>query len=153
MAKIEMRPMLESDLYSVDLIEKSIYEFPWSMGNFRDSIRAGYEAFCMWHDINLLGYCVMMKAVDEMHLLNLSIRADSQGKGLGRRLLKWCLAKAKAEVVNGMVLEVRPSNLIAQNLYKSEGFKLVGVRKHYYPAAQGREDALVLLSFFDRDLD
>lgn len=143
-----MCPMLEADLFSVDFIEKSIYEFPWSIGNFRDSIRAGYEAFCMWQDIELIGYCVMMQAVDEMHLLNLSIRADLQGKGLGRRLLKWCIKHAKTKSVKGVVLEVRPSNHVAHELYKSEGFKLVGVRKHYYPAVEGREDALVLLSVF-----
>ncbi len=146
-----MRPMLESDLFSVDFIEKSIYEFPWTIGNFRDSIRAGHDAFCMWQDIHLIGYCVMMQAVDEMHVLNLSIRADLQGKGLGRRLLKWCISRAALKAFKGVILEVRPSNQVAYELYKSEGFKLIGVRKQYYPAAQGREDALVLVFLFDRE--
>lgn len=140
--------MSESDLVAVDMVEQRIYEFPWSIINFRDSIRAGYDAFCMWEDFQLVGYTVMMKVIDETHLLNISIRGDMQGKGLGRKLLRWCMQHAYNNNTDGMLLEVRPSNVAARSLYESEGFKLVGVRKNYYPAAEGREDAMVLFRKF-----
>ena len=139
-----MHPMSEADVVVVDMVEQQIYEFPWGAGNFRDSIRAGYSAYCMWQDSSLIGYTVMMKVIDETHLLNLSVRADHQGRGLGRRLLRWCMSHAEKLGTEGMMLEVRPSNDAAKQLYDSEGFKLIGVRKNYYPAQEGREDALVL---------
>ncbi|NJM33223.1 MAG: ribosomal protein S18-alanine N-acetyltransferase [Limnobacter sp.] len=148
MAKMQFRAMSETDVGAVSLIEQQIYEFPWSPQNFIDSIRAGYEAHCLWHDYSLLGYLVVMRVVDECHLLNLSVRADMQGKGLGKRLLQWAIDWAQSCHMKGMLLEVRPSNTGAQRLYETTGFKLMGVRKHYYPAAQGREDALVLFKPF-----
>lgn len=146
-----MYPMTEVDLPAIDMIEQQIYEFPWTMRNFQDSLRAGYCAYCMWEDYSILGYTVMMKVVDEMHLLNLSVRADQQGQGLGRRLLRWGMQKALNMHTNGMLLEVRPSNESARSLYESEGFKLIGLRKNYYPAKEGREDAMVLFKPFFHD--
>lgn len=145
---MKLHPMTEADLSVIDLIERQIYEFPWSIRNFQDSIRAGYDAYCLWEDYSMTGYIVMMKVVDEMHLLNLSVRGDLQGKGLGRKLLRWGLKHSLSKQTNGMLLEVRPSNEPAKQLYESEGFKLVGVRKNYYPAKEGREDALVLFKPF-----
>lgn len=136
--------MCEADVEIVGMVEQQLYDFPWSVGNFRDSIRAGYETFCMWQDYSLVGYTVMMKVIDETHLLNLSVRADHQGRGLGRRLLRWCMSRAEKVGTKGMMLEVRPSNETAKSLYDSEGFQLIGIRKNYYPAHGGREDALVL---------
>lgn len=144
MARIEIMPMSEADVAVVDMVEQQIYEFPWSANNFRDSIRAGYLAYCMWEDGSLLGYTVMMKVIDEVHLLNLSVRGDYQGQGFGRKLLRWCMSHALNQGMEGMMLEVRPSNEVGRALYDSEGFKLIGVRKNYYPAVEGREDAMVL---------
>lgn len=153
MAKYEVRVMSEADLGAVELVENQIYEFPWTRQNFQDSIRSGYDAFCMWDDYQLVGYTVMMNAVEHTHLLNISIRGDLQGKGLGRRLLRWCLNFALRHGTEGMLLEVRPSNELARSLYDSEGFKLIGVRKNYYPAVNGREDAMVLCRPFLSPLD
>lgn len=144
--------MSETDVNAVCLVEQQIYEFPWSQKNFVDSIQAGYEAHCMWIDYSLAGYIIMMSVLDEFHLLNISIRADLQGQGLGRQLLQWGIGRGRSAGMQGMLLEVRPSNDSARALYESEGFKLVGTRKNYYPSKQGREDALVLFKRFQHML-
>lgn len=141
--------MLEADLPAVLLVENQIYEFPWSERNFLDSMRAGYHMNCMWFNNEIVGYIVMMHVVDEFHLLNLSIRADLQGLGHGKHLLQWGIEQAKFAKSKGMLLEVRPSNLVAKSLYQKEGFKLIGIRKNYYPTQSGREDALVMLKRFE----
>lgn len=148
MAQFSIRPMTEADVPAVILVENQIYEFPWTTRNFLDSMRAGYHMHCMWLDEELVGYIVMMHVVDEFHLLNLSIRADLQGKGHGKHLLQWGIGQAKLADAIGMLLEVRPSNVAAKGLYEKEGFKLIGARKNYYPAHAGREDALVMLKRF-----
>ena len=102
----------------------------------------------MWIDHELAGYIVMMPIVDEYHLLNISIRADLQGTGLGKHLLQWGIGHAITKGMTGMLLEVRPSNEVAKTLYEREGFKLIGLRKNYYPAKKGREDAMVLFKRF-----
>lgn len=152
MSVFSIRPMSETDVAAVHLVEEQIYTFPWSARNFLDSIHAGYEAHCMWIDYSLAGYIVMMKVLDEYHLLNISIRADLQGRGLGRQLLQWGIGQARSAGMLGMLLEVRPSNESGRALYESEGFKLVGTRKNYYPALEGREDALVLFKRFQHTL-
>lgn len=144
--------MSETDVTAVCLVEQQIYEFPWSQKNFVDSIQAGYEAHCMWIDYSLAGYIIMMPVLDEYHLLNISIRADLQGQGMGRQLLQWGMGRGRSAGMQGMLLEVRPSNESARKLYESEGFKLVGTRKNYYPSKQGREDALVLFKRFQHML-
>lgn len=148
---LQIRAMQEADLPAVWAIESSIYEFPWSERNFLDSFRAGYLLYCLERADELLGYVVMMPVVDEYHLLNISVRADLQGKGYGRFLLNWGLNQAREAGMQGMLLEVRPSNYVAKCLYEALGFVAIGVRKNYYPAAQGREDALVFLKRFDGD--
>ena len=148
MAQFSIRPMAETDVPAVMLVEDQIYEFPWTHRNFLDSLRAGYRMHCMWLDEQLAGYIVMMHVVDEFHLLNLSIRADLQGMGHGRHLLEWGIGQAKLAGAVGMLLEVRPTNVAAKGLYEKEGFKLIGARKNYYPSYTGREDALVMFKRF-----
>ena len=148
MAQFSIRPMLETDVAAVFQIEHLIYDFPWTERNFLDSLAAGYAAHCMWIDQSLAGYMVTMPVLDETHLLNLSIRADLQGQGLGRQLLQWGLCQSRMAGMQGMLLEVRPSNEAARHLYDTEGFRLIGTRKNYYPAKTGREDALVLFKRF-----
>ncbi|WP_370261172.1 ribosomal protein S18-alanine N-acetyltransferase [Limnobacter sp.] len=148
MAVFSIRPMTEADVPAVMLVETQIYEFPWSGRNFIDSMRAGYRLHCMWLDQQLVGYIVLMHVVDEFHLLNISVRADLQGRGHGKHLLLWGLDQARAAGASGMLLEVRPSNTSARALYEKQGFKLIGVRKNYYPAREGREDALVMFKKF-----
>jgi len=137
-------PMTSADLGQVMLIEDAVYEFPWTRGNFEDSMSAGYSCWLYADGAELVGYCVIMLAVDEAHLLNLSIAGDWQGQGHGRALLNLAMDVIKAHGAKAMLLEVRPSNIAGRILYSRAGFSQVGLRKSYYPAQSGREDALVL---------
>ena len=137
-------PMLEADLDEVLAIEVEVYEFPWTRGNFSDSIRAGYGCWMCRVDGQSIGYCVIMNFAGEAHLLNLSIAAPLQRAGHGGRLLAHALKAARSGGARLMFLEVRPSNSAARELYARSGFTQVGNRRDYYPASQGREDALVL---------
>jgi ribosomal-protein-alanine N-acetyltransferase len=125
-------------------IEKTIYSHPWTRGNFVDSINAGYECRCLWLGAERLGYFVLMVAAQEAHLLNLSIGAGHQRRGLGSGLLRDAADLASRLGARNVFLEVRPSNRGAQALYTRFGFRKIGTRRGYYPAYSGREDALVL---------
>ena len=140
----ELRPMRESDLAEVMAIEAAIYSHPWTGGNFSDSLRAGYECRTLRLGAELIGYFVLMAAAGEAHLLNLSIATAHQRAGHGSRLLGEAMARARELGARSLFLEVRPSNRAAQSLYTRFGFRKVGVRRGYYPAYTGREDALVL---------
>jgi len=136
--------MREADLAEVLAVEGAIYSHPWTRGNFADSLRAGYECWT-WRDRGeLVGYFILLVAAGESHLLNLSIAASHQRQGCGSALLREVMRMARSEGGEQLFLEVRPSNLAAQGLYRKFGFRQVGVRKGYYPADGGREDALVL---------
>ena len=137
-------PMTEADLRPVLEIEESIYAFPWTPGNFQDSLRAGYSCWVYRDGGDLIGYAVLMLAAGEAHLLNLSVAAYAQRRGHGRTLLSNVAGVARKYGAKVLFLEVRPSNEMGQRLYAGYGFKQVGVRRSYYPARQGREDALVL---------
>ena len=137
-------PMAETDLKAVLDIEQGIYAFPWTPGNFRDSIRAGYSCWVCRDGRELIGYAVLMLAAGEAHLLNLSIAAHRQRQGHGRRLLNHLIENARKHGAQLLFLEVRPSNEAAKQLYAGYDFRQAGVRRDYYPAHGGREDALVL---------
>jgi ribosomal-protein-alanine N-acetyltransferase len=137
-------PMRDSDLRAVLEIEEGIYEFPWTHGNFRDSLRAGYACWVMREGRRVIAYAVLMLAAGEAHLLNLSVAAGSQRRGHGLNLLHHVVHAARAEKAKVLFLEVRPSNAVGQRLYAGYGFRQIGVRRGYYPARKGREDALVL---------
>jgi ribosomal-protein-alanine N-acetyltransferase len=139
----ELRAMREADLPEVLAIESAIYTHPWTLGNFADSLRAGYD--CWTYRINgeLAGYFILMAAADEAHLLNLSIAARHQRRGHGSALLREATALARRRGAHNVFLEVRPSNRAAQDLYTRFGFRRIAVRRDYYPAEFGREDALV----------
>ncbi len=139
-----IEPMREGDLRAVLEIEESIYEFPWTLGNFRDSLRAGYACWVMREGRHLIGYAVLMLAAREAHLLNLSVAAGSQRRGHGRDLLHNVVRAARDYKAKVLFLEVRPTNAVGQRLYAGYGFRQIGVRRGYYPARKGREDALVL---------
>jgi ribosomal-protein-alanine N-acetyltransferase len=139
-----IQPLAERDLETVAAIERELYEFPWTLGNFRDSLAAGYSGWGVHSDGGLIGYAVMTLGAAEAHLLNLSIAELCQRRGYGTRLLEQLLEAARAYGADVLFLEVRPSNLSARALYARRGFRQVGVRKGYYPARKGREDALLL---------
>lgn len=140
---IRHRRMTEDDLSHVAEVEASAYVFPWSLGVFRDCLRAGYVCRVLSAPTGLGGYGIMSLGAGEAHILNVCIRADLRGQHLGRRLLTWLLDEAHVSGQGWAFLEVRPSNLPALRLYQSLGFLQVGLRRGYYQAVGGREDALV----------
>ena len=139
-----LRPMRESDLAEVHALEIRAYEFPWTLGIFRDCLRADYPAWVLQVDGRLAGYCLMSNAAGEAHVLNVCTAPELQGRGLGRQLVHALLRIARARRVDRVFLEVRPSNVAAIRLYDAEGFNEIGRRPRYYPARNGREDALVM---------
>jgi len=136
--------MRVGDLAEIANLEKSLYAFPWSLGNFRDSVTAGYDCWAVTHGEALIGYAVLMVALDEAHLLNFAIAADWQNQGIGRAFLRHMVEVARVAGCQIVYLEVRPSNLAARHLYKTSGFQQIAIRPDYYPAVAGREDALFL---------
>lgn len=138
------RPMQFDDLERIMEIEPQIYSHPWSRGNFADSLHAGYSCWVYELEGRLIGYAVMMSVLDEAHLLNISIARDYQGCGMGRSLLNHLIDVARHHGAQMMFLEVRPSNKAAIRLYESIGFNEFSIRKGYYPAHNGREDAILM---------
>ncbi len=142
------RAMQEIDLDAVMLIEPTIYSHPWTRGNFLDSLHAGHHAWVMIQGDEVIGYAVLMIVLDEAQLLNLSIAASFQKQGLGRALLNHVMTQAVSLEADYMFLEVRASNVAAIALYQRVGFKQVSVRRGYYPADPGREDAIIMRLVF-----
>lgn len=142
------RPMGAGDVAAVLHIESDLYPYPWSPGNFVDSIAAGYDARVFEsQDGRICAYWVVMTVLDEAHLLNLSVRRDRQRAGLGAAMLRWLGQQLQRQGVRTLLLEVRPSNVPAIRLYGRVGFMTIGRRPDYYPAAEGtREDAIVMRS-------
>jgi ribosomal-protein-alanine N-acetyltransferase len=138
------RPMRMADLPVVMDIERCAYEFCWTEGIFRDCIAVGYRCHVLLLDGHIAGYGVMSVAVGESHILNLCIDPGLRRRGLGRALLRYLLNDAAAAGARTMLLEVRPSNAAGIALYEQMGFKKIGMRKDYYPAQGGREDAIML---------
>jgi ribosomal-protein-alanine N-acetyltransferase len=136
--------MQAEDLDWVAEAEQAIYPFPWSRANFADSLDAGYSSWVMQREKAALGYAVLMQVVDEAHLLNISIMPALQGRGLGSQLLEHLCVVAQRFGARQMYLEVRDSNVAGQRLYDKWNFERVGRRKAYYPAPNGREDAIVM---------
>jgi [ribosomal protein S18]-alanine N-acetyltransferase len=141
---VDFVPMRSEDIDAVLAAEQRIYDFPWTRGNFTDSLAVGYSAVLLREDGRMAGYAVMMLAVDEAHLLNLSILPEAQRRGLGSRLLHHLLAVARGRGATRMLLEVRPSNVSGLGLYRHFGFLAIGERRGYYQAHEGRESALVM---------
>lgn len=138
------RPMREADLDSIVAIEKVIFPYPWTRGNFSDSLNSGYSCWVMHQGQEIIGYAVLMMVLDEAHLLNISIAQPYQGQGLGRVLLDYMMQAARRHGGENMFLEVRPSNTAALRLYESMGFNEMAIRRNYYPTHHGREDAVLM---------
>lgn len=150
---VSLRALRESDLNAVMAIELRGYPLPWTRGIFIDCLRAGYPGLAMERDGLLIGYGVLSIAADEAHVLNICIDPLAQSRGLGRQLLRALVQLAADRGAQRVFLEVRPSNTPALALYHSEGFNEIGRRPRYYPAAQGREDAVVMaIELVDGDL-
>ncbi|MCK5714540.1 MAG: ribosomal protein S18-alanine N-acetyltransferase [Nitrosomonadaceae bacterium] len=140
----EIRQMLVTDLDEVIVIEKEVFLFPWTRGNFGDSISSGYHCYVLELGGHIFGYGVMTIGLDEAHLLTLSVTAGWQQEGWGEKLLQHFLCLAKEHHARSVYLEVRKSNLGAARLYERIGFTRIATRSGYYPAMGGREDAIVM---------
>ena len=138
-----LAPMREADLAEVLQVENAIYTHPWTRGNFADSLKAGYYCRTWRAGTELIGYYILLVAAGEAHLLNLSVAAVHQRGGHGSALLAEAMRMARDRGAMHIFLEVRPSNDGAKALYSRFGFRQVAVRPNYYPAHEGREDALV----------
>ncbi len=142
--EILIRDMEPEDVAVVAAVEARAYEFPWSEGIFRDCLRAGYVCCVAEIDHIVIGYSIMSTGAGEAHVLNICVSDLYRCRGIGSSLLEHMLEFAKSLQVVDVFLEVRPSNTVAVRLYQSRGFSQIGVRRGYYQAVGGREDAVVL---------
>ena len=143
-AHVVIRRMVEADVPKVAESERLGYAFPWSEGIFRDCIRAGYHCRVIELDEQFAAYAVLSTGAGEAHVLNVCVRPEYRFRGLGRRMMEHLFDVARACGAHDLFLEVRPSNRSAQQLYERYGFARIGIRRGYYPARDGREDALVM---------
>jgi ribosomal-protein-alanine N-acetyltransferase len=145
-AEAQFQPMTEARLDEVVHFERLVYQHPWTRANFSDSLHSGYQAQLLVADGRLLGYFVAMKGVDEVHLLNITVAPEHQGQGWGRLILDALALWSRVQDAQWLWLEVRASNTRAQRIYEEHGYRRVGERKSYYPAAAGRRENAVVMS-------
>ncbi len=142
---LSIRAGVEGDLPWIVELEHQLQGFPWSERNFCDSLAGGHDVWVVESGGRPLAFAVLMHAIDEAHLLDIGVARDFQRRGVATRMLHHLYARAAALGAVSIFLEVRPSNLAAARLYEREGFVVVGRRRAYYPAADGREDAIVMM--------
>jgi ribosomal-protein-alanine N-acetyltransferase len=146
-AQVEVRfeLMLDPHLDAVAALEQRAYPHPWQRRHFADCLGAGYQAQMLMADELMLGYFIAMKGVEEVHLLNLVVAPEYQCQGWAQVLLDALALWARGQGAQWIWLEARASNTRAVHVYKAHGYRLVGTRRHYYPAENGqREDAVVM---------
>ena len=141
---LEFRPMREEDLPEVVAIEQQSYPHPWTPVIFGDCLHAGYSCWVSSRNGMIEAYGIISMALGEAHLLNICVRKESRKQGVGRKMLRHLVAIARRHDTDVLFLEVRHSNVSARALYEDEGFNELGNRHDYYPAGDGREDALIL---------
>ncbi|WP_414039889.1 ribosomal protein S18-alanine N-acetyltransferase [Acidithiobacillus sp. M4-SHS-6] len=150
---MNLRPMLAKDLDAVADLESRISPGPWTRGIFRDCIQAGYDAWVMDDEADdLAAFGVLSTGAAEAHVLNLGVSPTLRRRGYGRKMLMHLLCRAGQLGAERAFLEVRVSNVAAQQLYRSAGFHEIGVRLNYYRNIEGREDALILSLPLQRDM-
>ncbi|MFW5451879.1 MAG: ribosomal protein S18-alanine N-acetyltransferase [Methylophagaceae bacterium] len=149
---MKSRQMQQQDIAEVVAIEVAANQFPWSHKNFEDCLKAGYQSWVFVDESKqILGYTVVQQIVDEVHLLNICVNPSVQKQGFGREILEYVIDFATNKSLVLIVLEVRRSNRRAQKMYLRAGFNEMSVRRAYYPAEKGREDAILMgmdLAFF-----
>lgn len=147
---VHFRPMHSADIESIHAIEMAAYPFPWSAGNFADCLASGYLCEILLEEDTIQGYSILAAMVDEVHVLNCCVAPHAQGRGLGRQMMQHLIVGLPEMLGSGhgplthLLLEVRPSNAAAIHLYTDLGFCEIGRRRDYYPAADGREEAIVM---------
>lgn len=141
-----IRPMTLADLGAVLAIERQVQYAPWSEKLFADGLERGHECRVLTDDATdrITGFSVVQYILDEAHLLDIAVDPSCQGRGAGRSLLDALIASAQARGAGMMFLEVRAGNTRAIDLYQRYGFNEIGRRRNYYPAAGGKEDALMM---------
>jgi len=144
--------MREEDLEAIMSIEQDTYRFPWTRGIFHDCLHVGYSCWVYESEAGIEAYGVMSMGAGEAHILTIVVYTFSRGKGLGKIMMEHLLHLAKSRQAHTVLLEVRPSNKVAIRLYHNLGFNEVGIRPNYYPADQGREDALIMALTFDNHM-
>lgn len=138
-------PLAAERIPEVMELERKIYPFPWSGGNFEDALRSGYSGWTLVSQSDtIIAYAIAMLAVEEAHLLNLAVDPPQRRRGYGWRMLDWMARTMHEYGARSLLLEVRPSNADALRLYRQYGFEPIGTRRGYYPARRGREDAIVM---------
>jgi ribosomal-protein-alanine N-acetyltransferase len=158
-SELSFAPMQVADLEAVLDIESISHIHPWTKGNFTDSLAAGHWAYCIRPQVDqvikgsfldpdiLWAYCILFPAVDELHLLNITVSPKLRKLGLASRIMAAIEGVAAQQKIPKILLEVRPSNIAAFTLYQNLGYEQIGLRKNYYPIdvqTGTREDALVL---------
>ena len=146
-----LRPMSEDDLDEIIAIEKATYQFPWTIGIFRDCLHVGYCCWVYVEDDAIVAYAVLSIGAAEAHLLTVVVHPRNRNRGLGRMLVTHLLNLASNHGAETVLLEVRPTNAVAIELYQKLGFNEVGLRPNYYPAPNGREDALIMALTFPQN--
>jgi len=147
------RRMTLADIRWVMKVECEVYQFPWTDKIFNDCIRVGYYCWLALQQQNIVGHAVISVTAGESHMLNLSIAREHQRKGYGSQFIEFLIDEARERNAQTMLLEVRPSNTAAISCYNSAGFNEIGCRKDYYPASEGREDALLLARHISQPAD
>ena len=157
-SELSFLPMTTADLDAVLAIESVSHIHPWTQGNFLDSLAAGHWAYCVRPQLEdavrgsyldpeiLWAYCILFPAVDELHLLNITVSPKLRRLGIGAKMMHAIEGVAAQQKMPRIILEVRPSNINALQLYQTLGYEQIGLRKNYYPgdAISGlREDAWV----------
>ena len=142
-SELTFRQMVLEDISAVIQLENEVYQFPWTDRIFKDCIRVGYDCWLAHLGNTIVAHAVISIAAGESHILNLSVTRNHQGKGIGKQFIQFLLNIARNKRAQIMMLEVRPSNIRAINCYSSAGFNEIGCRKDYYPAPNGKEDALL----------
>ncbi len=141
---VQVRAMRPQDMEAVFAIELAAYEFPWTLGIFRDCMNAGYGCWVLAENDKIIGYGVVSVAVGEAHILNVCIAPKAQGRGHGRHMVSRLIDVSRWHRAERVFLEVRQSNVAALHIYETLGFNEIGRRPSYYPARNGREDAIVM---------
>ena len=144
MSTITFSGVQEKELQTIAELDARAFEFPWSLGDFEGSWRAGHQFIAIRDNDQLVGYAVYMSIFENAELLTIAIDRPFQGKGYGRVLLEQLCARLASWGIENFFLEVRPSNTKALGLYQKLGFEEISRRKDYYPTHDGREDAIVM---------
>lgn len=138
-----IRPMTMDDVDEVYMVEEDCFVDPWSKESIRKDLKNNLARYLVAQlDDKIVGYVGIWFVVDEGHITNVAVHSDYRGKKIGDKLVKEMIELCKENNIVAMTLEVRASNIVAQNLYRKYGFKMGGIRKEYY--SDNKEDAIIM---------